>query len=82
LELVGVASGGVDGYVDVRGTLSPENYMAAALIVREAGGIVTDWDGNPLAPVRSLTQGQTIVAAGTAALHGALLEAIREGRGE
>lgn len=82
LELVGVASGGVDGYVDVRGTLSPENYMAAALIVREAGGVVTDWDGNPLAPVRSLTQGQTIVAAGTPALHRALLEVIREGRGE
>jgi len=80
LELAGVASGGADGYVDVRGTLSPENYLAAALIVREAGGLVTDWDGNPLAPVRSLTQGQTIVAAGTAALHMALLEAVREGR--
>ena len=80
LELVGVASGGADGYVDVRGTLSPENYLAAALMVREAGGLVTDWDGNPLAPVRSLTQGQTIVAAGTAALHRALLMAVREGR--
>jgi len=80
LELAGVASGGADGYVDVRGTLSPENYLAAALIVREAGGLVTDWDGNPLPPVRSLTQGQTIVAAGTARLHQALLEAVREGR--
>ena len=80
LELVGVASGGADGYVDVRGTLSPENYLAAVLIVREAGGVVTDWDGKPLAPVRSLTQGQTIVAAGTPALHRALLEAVREGR--
>ena len=33
LELAHVASGGADGYVDVRGTLSPENYLAAALIV-------------------------------------------------
>lgn len=80
LELAHVGSGGADGYVDVRGTLSPENYLAAALIVREAGGVVTDWDGKPLALVHSLTQGQTIVAAGTAALHRALLEAVQEGR--
>lgn len=29
-EFVAVASGGADAYVDVRETLSPENYMAAS----------------------------------------------------
>jgi len=75
-ELVVVASGGADAYVDIRDTLSPENYMAAYLIVREAGGMISDRFGRPLAPIRSMTQGQSIVAAGTASLHAAILEAL------
>jgi fructose-1,6-bisphosphatase/inositol monophosphatase family enzyme len=75
-ELVSVAAGGTDAYVDVRETLSPENYLAAYRIVREAGGIVTDRSGHPLAPIQSMTQGQSIVAAGTPALHAAVLEAL------
>lgn len=73
-ELVGVAAGGADAYVDVRDTLSPENYLAAYLIVREAGGIVTDRFGQPLAPIHAMTQGQSIVAGATPALHAAILE--------
>lgn len=75
-ELVVVASGGADAYVDVRDTLSPENYMAAYLIVTEAGGIVTDRVGQPLPPIHSMTQGQSIVAASTRALHSAILEVL------
>ena len=45
-----MASGGVDAYVDVRDSLSPENYMAAYLIVTEAGGVVSDRFGEPLLP--------------------------------
>jgi myo-inositol-1(or 4)-monophosphatase len=77
-EFAAVAYGGVDAYVDARGTLSPENYMAAYLIVRQAGGTITDRRGQPLAPVRSMTQGQSIVAAGTPELHAALLAVLRE----
>jgi myo-inositol-1(or 4)-monophosphatase len=77
-EFVGVAFGGADAYVDVRGTLSPENYMAANLIVAEAGGTISDRFGKPLLPIRSMTQGQSIVAAGTPALHGAILNALEE----
>jgi myo-inositol-1(or 4)-monophosphatase len=73
-EFVAVASGGADAYVDVRDTLSPENYMAAYLIVTEAGGVVSDRLGWPLAPIHSMTQGQSIVAAATPALHTAILE--------
>jgi len=75
-EFVAVASGGVDAYVDVRDTLSPENYMAAYLIVTEAGGVVSDRYGKPLGPIHSMTQGQSIVAAATPALHAAILEAL------
>jgi myo-inositol-1(or 4)-monophosphatase len=75
-EFVVVASGGADAYVDIRETLSPENYMAANLIVAEAGGTISDRFGEPLLPIRSMTQGQTIVAAGTSALHAAILSAL------
>ncbi len=75
-EFVAVASGGADAYVDVRNSLSPENYMAAYLIVAEAGGVITDRLGWPLAPIRSMTQGQSIVAAATGPLHSAILEVL------
>ncbi|MGE5849954.1 MAG: inositol monophosphatase family protein [Candidatus Methylomirabilota bacterium] len=75
-EFVAVASGGADAYVDVRGTLSPENYMAAYLIVTEAGGVISDHLGWPLAPIHSMTQGQSIVAAATRPLHSAILEVL------
>lgn len=77
-EFAAVASGGADAYVDVRDSLSPENYMAASLIVTEAGGTVADRFGKPLAPIRSMTQGQSIVAACTPALHAAILEVLCE----
>lgn len=75
-EFVAVASGGADAYVDVRNSLSPENYMAAYLIVAEAGGVITDRLGWPLAPIHSMTQGQSIVAAATGPLHSAILEVL------
>ncbi len=75
-ELAAVGYGGVDAYVDVRGTLTPENYMAAYLIVAQAGGVITDAAGGPLAPVASMAQGQTIVAAATPELHRDILAAL------
>jgi len=77
-EFVAVASGGADAYVDVRGTLSPENYMAAYLIVVEAGGVISDHLGWPLAPIHSMTQGQSIVAAATHELHAAILKVLTQ----
>jgi myo-inositol-1(or 4)-monophosphatase len=75
-ELALVASGGLDAYVDVRDTLSPENYMAPQLLLCEAGAVVSDRFGRPLAPVRSMTQGQSVVAAATPALHAEILAAL------
>ena len=75
-EFVAVASGGVDAYVDARDSLSPENYMAAYLIVAEAGGVISDRLGWPLTPIHAMTQGQSIVAAATRPLHAAILETL------
>ena len=75
-EFAAIAYGGAEAYVDARDTLSPENYMAAYLLVRQAGGVITDRHGEPLAPIRSMTQGQSIVAACNPELHAAVLEAL------
>ncbi|MGH6631575.1 MAG: inositol monophosphatase family protein [Burkholderiales bacterium] len=80
-EFAAVASGGVDAYVDARDTLSPENYMAAYLIVAEAGGVISDRLGWPLAPIHAMTQGQSIVAAATRPLHAAILEILASDSG-
>lgn len=44
LELCYVAAGRLDGYVEHG--LKPWDYAAADLIIREAGGVVTDFSGN------------------------------------
>ena len=78
-ELAMVACGGVDAYVDVRDALTPENYMAGLLLIAEAGGVVSDRAGRPLAPVTSMTQTQSVVAAANPTLHAQIL-AVLEGR--
>jgi fructose-1,6-bisphosphatase/inositol monophosphatase family enzyme len=74
---MGVAAGGIDAYVDVRGGLTPENFMAAVPIIEEAGGVVTDAKGRPLAPLKSMTDGFLLVASANAALHQEVLDALR-----
>jgi fructose-1,6-bisphosphatase/inositol monophosphatase family enzyme len=72
-ELAMVACGGLDAYVDVRDALTPENYMASVLIIAEAGGVVSDRAGRPLAPITSMTQNQSVVAAANPTLHRQIL---------
>ena len=68
-----VACGGLDAYVDVRDALTPENYMASVRIIVEAGGVVSDRAGRPLAPITSMTQSQSVVAAANPTLHPQIL---------
>jgi myo-inositol-1(or 4)-monophosphatase len=68
LDLCYVAQGAFDAYVDLRRRLTPENFMAPSLIIREAGGIFTDAAGQPLGPV-TFTRPYTVIAAGNADLH-------------
>lgn len=46
LDLCAIASGRAELYFEL--LLSPWDYAAGALLVTEAGGVITDADGNPL----------------------------------
>lgn len=48
LEMVMVASGKLDAFVDVRGMLRVVDVAAGKIILEEAGGVITDADGNEL----------------------------------
>src|SRR5262245_53972388 len=64
LDLCYVAQGAYDAYVDLRGRLAPENFLAPALVIHEAGGCLTDPRGRPLGPV-IFTEPYSILAAGS-----------------
>jgi myo-inositol-1(or 4)-monophosphatase len=65
LDLCWTAEGVFDGYFEL--ALGPWDVAAGALIVREAGGIVTDWDGDPDAWL-----GSGNILAGPVQVHGVL----------
>jgi len=68
LDLAHVAAGIFDGFFEF--SLSPWDVAAGTLIVREAGGVVTDLDGGP----DVLTRGNVVAA--TPAVHRELLQII------
>ncbi|MEZ5169238.1 MAG: inositol monophosphatase family protein [Acidimicrobiia bacterium] len=67
MDLAYVASGTFDGYFEL--ALGTWDVAAGAVLVREAGGVVTDWSGDPDAWLHS----GDIVAA-PPPVHGSLLE--------
>jgi myo-inositol-1(or 4)-monophosphatase len=69
IDLCYVAAGRLSGYWELH--LSPHDVAAGALIVREAGGIVTDADGG-----EDWLRGGHIVAAGPG-LHGAIRSRVK-----
>jgi myo-inositol-1(or 4)-monophosphatase len=69
LDLCWTAEGTFDGYFELG--LGPWDVAAGALIVREAGGVVTDWAGDPRA---WLASGD--IVAGPPVLHGRLLDVV------
>ena len=68
LDLADVAAGRFDGFWEQR--LSAWDLAAGALLVREAGGIVTDFSG------RDIGAEHTAVVAGNPAIHAWLLEIV------
>jgi myo-inositol-1(or 4)-monophosphatase len=74
---MGVASGGIEAYIDVRGGLTPENFMAGALIIEEAGGVVTDVWGRPLPPFEKMTDGFLYLASANRSLHRQILDVLQ-----
>ena len=74
LDLVYVATGALAGYWE--SWLSPWDAAAGALLVREAGGRVSDYGGNEW----TLTCGNMVASNGQKALHKALVEGISQAR--
>lgn len=70
LDLAWVASGRFDAFWELR--LAPWDIAAGLLLVREAGGRVTDLEGRDIVPAHSP------VVASNGHLHGWLLECLRE----
>jgi myo-inositol-1(or 4)-monophosphatase len=68
LDLADVAQGRFDGFWEQR--LAPWDIAAGVLLIREAGGVVTDFGG------RDVGIGHTAVVAGNPAIHAWLLEAL------
>jgi myo-inositol-1(or 4)-monophosphatase len=74
LDLCDVACGRFDAFWELN--LAPWDVAAGILIVREAGGIVTDTDG------REANVGFGPIVAGSPAMHGWLLKQLGMGSGE
>ena len=73
MDITYVANGAYDAYIDVGDMLTGESFLAPLHIVLEAGGFVTDRYGKPLQPISNLSQGFSLVVAGTKDLHSELL---------
>jgi len=74
LDLCWTAEGVFDGFFELR--LGPWDVAAGTIIVREAGGVVTDWDGDDRAFLRSGS-----ILAAPPAVHEILLEIAGSTRG-
>lgn len=48
LDMCYVADGTLDGVIDTRGLVSGYDIMASALVLKEAGGLLTDLKGRKL----------------------------------
>jgi myo-inositol-1(or 4)-monophosphatase len=77
MDIAYVANGAYDAYIDIGDIVTAESFLASASIVIEAGGIVTDQVGKPVQPITSLTEGRSLVIAGTRELHDEILMRVK-----
>ncbi len=66
-----LAAGHIDAVVDYN--LQPYDYLPLCALIEAAGGVITDWHGQPL----TLQSDGRVISAATPALHAALLEITR-----
>jgi myo-inositol-1(or 4)-monophosphatase len=72
-----VASGSIDAHLDLRGRLTPENFLAPSLILTEAGGTISGPEGEPIPDITDLTQRFSIIASSSPELHAVLVEQLK-----
>ena len=77
LEICFIASGTSDAFVDLRGFLRAPDFAASAFILREAGGIITDANGQELRCKLEPKARSTIIAACTPELHNDIMNRIK-----
>ena len=65
-----LAAGHVDAVIDY--DLQPYDFLAVSAVVEAAGGVMTDWQGNPL----TLNSGGAVVSAANRVLHVEILKTI------
>ena len=63
LEMALVASGRLDAFVDLRGMMRVVDVAAGSLIIEEAGGVVTDSEGNRLHLAGDMWQKRCLVGS-------------------
>ena len=71
-----VAEGALDAHIDVRSRLTPESFLAASLLVTEAGGHICRLDGGALGPFETLQDRTTLVATSTQELMEEIINAL------
>lgn len=69
MDIVYVANGAYDAYIDIGDVITAESFLASLSIVLEAGGVVSDQYGKHIRPISNLTDGFSLVVAGTRELH-------------
>lgn len=76
LELCYVGAGRIDAFIDLRGTLRVTDAAAGMLVCTEAGGTVTDREGEELDFPEDVTVGRSLVATNSL-LHSKVIEYLR-----
>ena len=77
LELCYVANGLTDAFVDIRGKLRTTDVAAGFLIIKEAGGLITDTNKQIVSVKLDPKQTLKFVAAGNTKIHDAILELVK-----
>jgi myo-inositol-1(or 4)-monophosphatase len=75
LDLAYVADGAYEAYADLRTRLTPENFLAPALLITEAGGHFGDAQGQPIGEIE-FTAPYSVIAAANTELLGHILTAL------
>ncbi|MCL1978304.1 MAG: hypothetical protein FWG55_09450 [Candidatus Bathyarchaeota archaeon] len=77
LELCYVANGLTDAFVDIRGKLRTTDVAAGFLIIKEAGGVVTGIDNQPINVKLDPKQTLKFVASSNTKIHQTILELVK-----